>query len=91
MSTNEITSKIHRLKKLQTKAADIEAEIKAIQDELKSELIAADVDEMNAGIFRISYKEIVSNRFDSKAFKATHADLYKQYTKQTSSRRFIVA
>lgn len=91
MSTNEITSKIRRLKKLQTKAADIEAEIKAIQDELKSELIAADVDEMNAGIFRISYKEIVNNRFDSKAFKATHADLYKQYTKQTSSRRFIVA
>lgn len=91
MSTNEITSKVHRLKKLQAKAADIETEIKAIQDELKSELIAADTDEMSAGIFKISYKEVISNRFDSKAFKATHADLYSQYTKQTTSRRFIVA
>lgn len=91
MSTNEITSKVHRLKKLQAKAADIETEIKAIQNELKSELIAADTDELKAGIFKISYKEVISNRFDSKAFKATHADLYKQYTKQASSRRFIVA
>lgn len=91
MSTNEITSKIHRLKKLQSKAAELDNEIKAIQDELKSELIAADTDELKAGIFKISYKEVVGNRFDSKAFKATHADLYSRYTKQTTSRRFIVA
>lgn len=91
MSTNEMTVKIRKLKRLQAKAAELDNEIKAVQDELKAELAAANVDEMNAGIFKISYKEVVSNRFDSKAFKATHADLYSQYTKQTTDRRFIVA
>jgi hypothetical protein len=31
-----------------------------------------------------------SSRFDSKAFKATHSDLYAQYSKPVQSRRFSV-
>lgn len=91
MSTNEITAKIRRMKRLQAKAQELEAEIKAIQNELKAELSAANVDEMTAGTFKFSYKEVTSNRFDTKAFKATYAELYKQFTKPTTSHRFLVA
>lgn len=90
MSTNEITAKIRKLKRLQSKAAELDNEIKTVQDELKAELAAANVDEMKAGIFTIRFKDVISNRFDSKAFKATHADLYNQYTKQITSKRFCV-
>ena len=40
MSTNEITAKVSKLKRLQTKADDLNAEIKAIQNEIKAELEA---------------------------------------------------
>ena len=91
MSTNEITAKVRKLKRLQAKAAELDNEIKTVQDELKAELAAANVEEMNAGIFKIRYTTVTSNRFDSKAFKSALPDLYKQYTKQTTSRRFVVA
>lgn len=90
MSTKEITLKARKLKSLQAKADTLQAEIKAIQDELKAELAAADTDELKAGVYKIRYTSVTSNRFDSKAFKATHADLYKQYTKQVTSRCFSV-
>ena len=32
---------------------------------------------------------MTSNRLDSKALKADYADLYKQYTKPQTSRRFL--
>ena len=37
-----------------------------------------------------SFKEVTSNRFDSKEFKAAgYADLYKQYSHPQTSRRFL--
>ena len=49
------------------------------------------VDEMTVDIFKVRYKTVISNRFDTKAFKATHSELYSQYTKQTECKRFTVA
>lgn len=40
MSTTEITTKIRRMKKLQAKADELNAEITAIQDELKAMMTA---------------------------------------------------
>ena len=36
-----------------------------------------------------SYKPATSNRLDSKALKADHADIYAAYTKAQTSRRFL--
>lgn len=41
-------------------------------------MTARDTSEIMLDMFKISWKEVVSNRFDSKAFKATHAELYSQ-------------
>lgn len=91
MSTTEITAKVRRMKKLQSKVQELEIEIKAIQGEIKAVMEQQDTQEMKAGIFTIRFKEVISNRFDSSAFKKTHADLYNQYLKQTITRRFSVA
>lgn len=81
MSTTEITAKVRRMKKLQSKVQELEIEIKAIQGEIKAVMEQQDTQEMKAGIFTIRFKEVISNRFDSSAFKKTHADLYNQYLK----------
>lgn len=36
-----------------------------------------------------SYKPVTSNRLDSKALKADHANIYAAYTKAQTSRRFL--
>lgn len=91
MSTNEITAKVRKMKKLQAKAAELDAEIKAIQDEIKAEMLTMGADELKAGEFKIRYAAVTSNRFDTASFKKMYEALYRQFTKQTTSRRFSVA
>ena len=38
----------------------------------------------------VRWKSFITNRFDSKAFKKDHADLYSEYTLPSESRRFTV-
>lgn len=91
MSTKDITAKVRRLKRLQAKADELQSEINTIQDELKAELTAQNTEELNAGEYKIRFTTVTSNRFDSKSFKALYSELYKQFTKQTTSRRFTIA
>ncbi len=48
-------------------------------------------EEMTAGRYICRWTSVLSNRFDSTTFKKEHAEMYKQYTKQTASRRFSIA
>ena len=91
MSTNEITAKVRKMKRLQAKADELNDEIKAIQDEIKAEMLTMGADELKAGEFKIRYAAVTSNRFDTASFKKMYAALYQQFTKPTTSRRFLVA
>lgn len=91
MSTTELTSKVRELKELKMMAEELAAEITAIEDTIKAEMTARETEELITGEYKIRWKKVVSNRFDTTAFKKTHADLYEQYTKTTESRRFSVA
>lgn len=91
MSKQELTNRVQELKELKMMAKELEAEISTIEDEIKAEMTARDTSEIMLDMFKISWKEVVSNRFDSKAFKATHAELYSQYTKPVTTKRFLVA
>lgn len=91
MSKQELTNRVQELKELKMMAKELEEEISTIEDEIKAEMTARDTSEIMLDMFKISWKEVVSNRFDSKAFKATHAELYSQYTKPVTTKRFSVA
>ena len=91
MSTNEMTAKVRELKELKAMAEELAAEITAIEDDIKAEMTARETEEMLVDVFKIRWAKVTSNRFDTTAFKKTHADLYTQYTKQTESRRFSIA
>lgn len=91
MSTHEITSKVRELKELKAQIEMLRDEAAAIEDAIKAEMLTKGVDEMQVDIFKIKYKTVISSRFDSKSFKATHQGLYNQYCKATEYRRFTVA
>ena len=74
-----------------TAYADAKAKADAIRDALKEEMLRLDTEELTAGAYILRYTSIVSNRFDSTTFKRLYADLYKDFTKPISSRRFTVS
>ena len=91
MSINEMTAKVKELKELKALAEELTAEITAIEDSIKAEMNEQGIDEMQVDVFKVRYKTVTSSRFDSTAFKNTHSELYNQYLKQTTTRRFPVA
>lgn len=91
MSTNELEMKIKKMQEWEELASEAKAEAEALRDEIKSEMLSKNTEEMTAGKYICRWTSVLSQRFDSTAFKKEHAEMYKQYTKQTSSRRFSIA
>ncbi len=90
MSTIEITSKIEALKDLESLIEEAKAEAEAIRDEIKAEMLNRDTEEMEVGQHIVRWTSVLTQRFDSTAFKKVMPDIYKAYTKQTASRRFSI-
>ena len=91
MSTVEITSKIEALKDLEALIEEAKAEAETLRDEIKTEMLNRNTEEMEAGQYIIRWTSVLSQRFDTTSFKKVYGDLYKEYTKQTASRRFSIA
>ena len=91
MSTIEITSKIEALKELEALIEEAKAEAETLRDEIKSEMLNRNTEEMEAGQYIVRWTPVLSQRFDSTAFKKVMPDIYKSFTKQVSSRRFSIA
>ena len=90
MSTIEITSKIEALKELEALIEEAKAEAEALRDEIKTEMLNRNTEEMEAGQYIVRWTPVLSQRFDSTAFKKVMPDVYKSFIKQTSSRRFSI-
>ena len=91
MSKNEMITKIEALREWEALMEEAKAEAEAIRDELKQTMLAAYVEEMEAGAYILRYTAVLSQRFDTTAFKKVMPDIYKAYTKQVSSRRFSIS
>lgn len=91
MSINELETRIAKMQEWEALAAEAAAEAEAIKDSLKAEMLERDTEELQAGRYIIRWTSVISNRFDSSAFKKEHGDLYKRFTKQSASRRFSVS
>lgn len=90
MSTTEITSKIEALKELEALIAEAKAEAETLRNEIKTEMVSRNTEELEAGQYIVRWTSVLSQRFDSTAFKKVMPDIYKAYTKQVSSRRFSI-
>lgn len=91
MSTHELDAKVQELRELRNFEAEVKSEIAAIEDEIKSEMLSKNTDVLQGQNCMVTWKTIITSRFDSAAFKLTHADLFKQYTKASTSRRLVIA
>ena len=91
MSKNELVAKIEALNEWEALMEEARAEAEAIRDSIKAEMLEREVEELTAGAYIIRWTSVLSNRFDSTAFKKVMPEIYKAYTKQISSRRFTIS
>lgn len=91
MSRNELIAKIEALTEWEAVIDEAKAEAEAIRDSIKAEMMERDTEELAAGQYIVRWTSVLSNRFDTTAFKKEHGELYKAFTKQTASRRFSIS
>lgn len=91
MSKIELLAKIELLNKYEAMMEEMKSEAEAIRNSIKAEMEAREVEELIAGQYIVRYTSVLSNRFDSTAFKRVCPEVYKAYTKQVSSRRFTIS
>ena len=90
MSRNELIAKIEALNEWERLIAEAQAEAEAIKDSIKAEMLEQQTEELEAGTYIIRWTSVLTNRFDSTAFKREYGELYKRFTKQIASRRFSI-
>lgn len=91
MSTIELSTVIEKLKEWEAIQAEAAAEVESLKDLVKAEMNSRGVEELEAGQYIARFTTVLSNRFDSTAFKRDFPQEYRDYTKQVTSRRFSIA
>ena len=91
MSMHELEQKVAQLRELRRMQDELAAEITATEDELKAYMTANNADTLHGPSFKITWKEVTSSRLDSKALKAAAPVIWEQFTKQTTTRRFVLS
>ena len=91
MSIDIMNAKIKELRELRRMADELAGEIESLQDEIKAEMTAREVDTLTGSDWKVTWKAVTSSRLDSKALKAALPDVAAQFTRETTSRRFLLA
>lgn len=76
------------LKGMKVMKKELDAEIDALESKIKAEMVHRNSESITVGDYELTYKPVTSHRFDSKAFKAVHEDLYKLFSRASTSMRF---
>lgn len=91
MSANEINSKVRELRELRRMADEIAAEIEKLQDDIKAEMSAKGTDEISGADWRVTWRPVKSSRLDAAALRKALPDVAAAFTRESVTRRFIVA
>lgn len=91
MTERQIENRVKKLREIESQLKELEEQAAAIKAEIQADLTDKGVDELQTKSFIIRWKEVITSRLDGKAFKAAFPDMYGQFTRQQSCRRFTIA
>lgn len=86
-----MTEKVHSLRELMRMQEELTAEIEAVKDEIKTEMAETNTYEYRGTDWKVSWNEVKQCRLDSTALKKALPEIAAQFTRETTSRRFLVA
>ncbi len=91
MTEKMIENRIKKLRDIDAQQKELETAAEAIRAELKADLEEKGLDELKTKNFILRWKEIITSRLDSKALKSALPDVYGQFCRTNTSRRFTIA
>ena len=74
MSRNELNSAARDLMSVRQMIEELQAEAEALTDKLKAAMVEQGTEIIQGDGWKATWKNVSSSRFDSKSFKADHAD-----------------
>lgn len=93
MNNTRINEVLAELKEYSRMKKELDAEIAKLQDECKNYMTENQLTELfnNDKSIVARYNEVISNRFDTTAFKKSEwSELYQEYLKKVTSMRFTL-
>jgi len=89
MTNKEIETMIRELRNIQTLIDEAEKEAESIKDQIKS--VMGETEEIYAGEYKVTWRSVTTAKLDTQALKKALPDIAKQFTKETTIRRFCIA
>lgn len=86
----EFTAKIRQIKELEQQKKQTEETISDLKDEIKAYMEKNKTTELTVDVFTVHWTETTSERFDSKAFRKDNEELYAEYLRETTTKRFSI-
>ena len=90
MATNELLNKIEALNEWEQLMEEAKEMADSIRDELKQHMLDVNAEELEVGQYMVRYQTIVTNHFNSSAFKKALPDVYKSFIRKGTSKRFTI-
>ena len=91
MGQKELLATLKELKELKVILQELDEQIEALKDTVKAEMIARGTDKLLVGSFSVHYTTYSTSRFDTKAFKESHGELFNQFSKKIEAHRFTLS
>lgn len=89
MKNININATLKELKEYSEMAKALEVEIKKLQEDAKKYMDENGVDEViSSDGIKATYRNVISTRFDGTQMKKDHIDLYNEYLRKTTYKRF---
>lgn len=86
----EFAAKIRQIKELEQQKKQTEEAISELKDEIKGFMDRNKTTELAVDVFTVHWSETTSERFDSKAFRKDNEELYAEYLRETTTKRFSI-
>ena len=90
MDMQELDRNVKELRELRRMAKELEKEISGVEDALKAELTARNLDMLEGSDWKITWKSVTSSRLDAGALRKEMPEVAARFTKQSTARRFLL-
>ena len=82
--------KLDKRAELKRRIDEIQYELDEVEKFIKEAMVADGKEEISVGPYRVTYKDVTQNKFDSKLFRKENEEVYESYKRPQTSKRFNV-
>ena len=88
--SKDLTQAVREYREWKLLISEAEERIESLKDVITSEMNERGLEKMTVDVFKVSNITITTNKLDKKALKKDHEQIYNNYMKPSSYKRFTV-